>query len=225
MGPRVRLLVLWTALLPVIGCSGGSSNNGTGNLRIFQASPDAPQSKVIVDSSSTQPTIDYGNDTGYLSIKSGSRRIQLVPASGSSSIFDQAVSISKDGNETLLLTGAVASLQPVMLIDGGTTAKGNAGYVRVVNASQSMGPADTYIIPAGTGIAGVQPVTAALAFDKDTGYQLTAAGTYEVLLTAPGTKNVFVDTGPINLDSGKNHTVIALDRTSGGFIYAQLIDQ
>ena len=88
-----------------------------------------------------------------------------------------------------------------------------------------MGAADAYIVPAGMSIAGVQSATVGLAFDKDTGYQLIAGGSYEVFLTAPGTKNAFLSTGPITINAGQNQTVVTLDGLGGGFTFVQLTDQ
>jgi Domain of unknown function (DUF4397) len=207
---------------------GSSSNSTTANLRIMQASPDAPASKVLIDNSTAASTFVYGNTTDYTSVKVGSRHIQVLPVSGGSAVFDQSVSVSSDAHQTLILTGLSSAIQPVMLTDGGTTSTTGDGYVRVFNASSSL-TADVYIVPAGSSIVGVTPVTKStpLAFDKDTGYQLTAIGNYEVLLTAPGTvpPNVFIDTGPIALTQGQNQTVVALDATSGGFTYNVLADQ
>src|SRR6266568_8052484 len=166
-------------------------------------------------------------NTGYISVKSGSRHIQIVPLSGSSPILDESLSISSGANQTLLLTGPASSIKPVVLTDGGTTVTTGDRYVRVVNASSTMGPADVYTVVAGTSIAGAQPVTGStpLAFDKGTKYQLIAAGNYEVFMTAPGTTNAFLSTGPIDLSASANQTIVALDDVSGGFAYARLTDQ
>jgi hypothetical protein len=223
VGRRARLFVLCSGIAFIIGCGGSSSSNA--NLRIFQASPDAPHVNILIDGASTASNIVYGNNTGYLSLKSGSRHVQAVPVNSPTPIFDQSISLTSSSNQTLLLTGAAASIKPVTLTDGGTTTTAGDGYVRVLNASSAMGPADVYIVPAGSSIFGVQATSGALAFDKDTGYKLIAAGSFQVFLTAPKTTNAYVSTGPINLTSGQNQTVVALDGVSGGFTYALLVDQ
>jgi hypothetical protein len=223
VGRCARLFVLCLGIACLIGC--GSSSSGTANLRIFQAAPDAPHVNILIDGASTASNIVYGNNTGYLSLKSGSRHVQAVPVNASTPIFDQPISLAPSSNQTLFLTGTAASIKPVTLTDGGTTTTTGDGYVRVLNASSAMGPADVYVVPAGSSIAGVQPTSAALAFDKDTGYKLIADGSYQVFLTAPGTTNAYVSTGPINLTSGQNQTVVALDGVAGGFAYALLVDQ
>jgi hypothetical protein len=206
------------------GCGGGGTTN-TAQFRLVQASPDAPSVSVLIDGKSVSDTLAYGNATAYLSVKSGSRHVQVVPVSASSPIFDQNITFSSSTKQTLLLTGSSASIQPLTLTDGGTTATAGDGYVRVVNASATMGAADVYLVPAGSSIVGVKPVAASLAFDKDTGYQLVVAGNYEVFMTAPGTAKALLNTGSISLTASQNQTVVALDGTSGGFTFVPLTDQ
>jgi hypothetical protein len=225
VGGRVWLSALCLGIFLSTGCGSSGSSSSTAQLRFFQASPDAPHANVLVDGASVATNLGYGNSTGYISVKSGSRHIQIVPVNGSSPILDESLSISSGANQTLLLTGPAASIKPVVLTDGGTKVTTGEGYVRVVNASSTMGPADVYIVAAGTSIAGLKPVVGKVAFDKDTGYQLTAAGNYQVFMTAPGTTNAFLSTGPIDLTASANQTSVALDSVSGGFTYALLTDQ
>jgi hypothetical protein len=221
---------LWLGLFSCItllstGCGGGSGTTTTAQLRFLQASPDAPQVNLLIDGASVATNLTYSSATAYLPVKSGSRHVQVVPVSGSSPILDQTLSFASSAKQTLLLTGPVASVQSVVLTDGGTTTTTGDGNVRVVNASAAMGAADVYIVQAGASIVGVQPVTAALAFDKDTGYELTVAGNYEVFMTVPGNTNALLHTGSISLTSGQNQTIVALDGASGGFTFALLTDQ
>ena len=227
-----RLAWHWLGLFSCVtvwstGCGGSGSSGADAQLRFLQASPNAPQVNVLIDGASVATNLIYSGATPYIPVKPGSRHVQVVPVSGSSPILDQTVSLASTTNQTLLLTGPAASIQSVALTDGGTTTTTGDGNVRVVNASGSMGAADVYIVSAGSSIVGVQPVTGStpLAFAKNTGYQLIAAGNYEVFMTAPGTTNALLSTGSISLTSAQNQTVVALDGTSGGFRFALLTDQ
>jgi len=221
---RVRLgIVLAAALTAGTGC--GGSNHGSASLRVFMASPGAPNVNVSVDGKSLATGISYGSNTGYLSVKSGSPRVQVAPVSGSSPLFNQGISIAKGVNQTLVLTGPASSIQPITLTDGGTTATAGDGHLRVLNASQNLGTADIYIVAAGTGIASVQPNVAGLAFDQPPSYQQIVAGTFEIFATTPGTKQALLDTGPLTINSGDNQTIIILDGASGAIAFSQLTDQ
>jgi len=89
---------LWLGLFSwgtffLTGCGGGGTTN-TAQFRLVQASPDAPSVSVLIDGKSVSDTLAYGNATAYLSVKSGSRHVQVVPVSASSPIFDQNISLS-----------------------------------------------------------------------------------------------------------------------------------
>lgn len=221
MGVRLGFLMLCVCVLG--GCGGSSST--TGNLRFLQASPTAPQVNLLVAGHSVATSLGYMNATAYISLRSGSQHVQVVPANGGSPVLDTSVNVVSSGNQTLILTGSATSAQSLLLADGGTTATTGDGNVRVVNASSTVGAADVYIVPVGSGIAGIAPAVANLAFNSNTGYQLVPVGAYEVIMTTPGTKNAFLDTGAINLAGDANQTVVALDGTSGQVTFTQLTDQ
>lgn len=221
MGVRLGFLAL--CLFGLGGC--GSSGSGTGNLRFLQASPDAPQVNLLVEGHSVATGLGYMNATGYISLHIGSQHVQVVPVSGGLPILDTSVNVVSSGNQTLILTGPVASVHSILLTDTGSTTTTGDGSVRVINASSNAGTADVYIVPAGDGIAGIPPTVASLAFEGNSGYQLVPIGGYEVFMTTPGTKNAFLDTGSINPANSTNQTVVALDGSSGGVTFTQLSDQ
>lgn len=224
---RVRLSFLGLCLFVFSGCGGSSS--GTGNLRFIQASPDAPQSNLYVDGKLVSANLGYGNATGYISLNTGSRHVQVVPTSGAKAILDIKVSVVSSGDQTLIETGQVANAGSVLLTDSSSTTNTSTtttqGGVRVVNAAINMGVADVYVVAANTGIAAVSPAVASLGVNFSTGYELVPVGSYQVFMTAPGTKNVFLNTGPISMTSNANQTVIILDGISGGFTFTALTDQ
>jgi hypothetical protein len=191
------------------------------------ASPDATPVDILIDGTQVATSLAYTNSTAYLAVKSGSRHIQALTVSNSTSVFDQTISITGSANETLLLTGPVAKMQSLLLTDGAinTTITTGDGKVRVVNASQTMGPSDVYIVNAGTSLAGATPTSTALAFNKATDYALATIGNYQVFMTQPGTTNVFLNTGPLDLIQSQFQTVVAVDAVGGGFNFIVLTDQ
>lgn len=226
MGRRVGLVALCLAIVLMIGC-GGSSSDTTQQLRIVMASPDATPVDILIDGTQVATSLAFTNSTAYLPVKSGSRHIQALTVSNSTSVFDQTISITASVNQTLLLIGPATKMQSLQLTDGATNATITTGdgKVRVVNASQAMGPADVYIVNSGTSLAGATPTSTALAFGKATDYTLEVIGDFQVFMTQPGTTNVFLNTGPLDLIQSQFRTVIALDAVGGGFNFIVLTDQ
>jgi hypothetical protein len=229
VGGRVGFLALCLSTLFSIGCGSSSSSSSTAQVRILEAAVGAPSVNILVDGATVASNLGYGSATAYLTVKSGSRHVQAVPVGGGSPIIDQTLSLTASSNQTLLITGTSSSTHTVVLTDGGTTATTGDGHVRVFNASSTMVASDVYIVPPGTSLVGVAPVTKTtpLGFDGDTDYQLVPVGNYEVFLTVPNTTTVNLGTGPLNLSAGtnSNQTVVAFDATAGGFAYILFTDQ
>jgi len=223
LGRRAGILGIFLATILAAGCGGSSSD--TGQIRFVQASPNSPQVDLLIDGTTQSSNLAYGNASGYISVKTGKRRVEVLPVNSSTPLLDLSVSVGSSDNTTVLLTGDAGNLQSLVLTDGGTTATTGDSYVRVVNASVSMGAADVYIVAAGTGINGATPVASNVALNQTGGYQLTPAGNYEVFMTTPGTKAVLLDTGPINLAASQNWTLLAMDGPSCGFTFTLLQDQ
>ena len=222
---------LWTLgglLLAALawGCGGSSS---TGQLRFMQAAPIAEQVQLLVAGTQQASNLNYANATGYLTVPSGSQHAQVLPVSGSTTpVLDTTISVSTTVNQTLVMTGTAGAIHSVLLSDANTTETTGDIHVRVLNASNHIGAADVYILPAGSSIIGAVPVpNGPFGFNQDTGYQLVATGGYQVVMAIPGTTNAVLSTGTINPTSSSslNQTVVVLDNVAGGFTFSVLQDQ
>lgn len=221
MRARVGLIALWVG----VWCGCGGSSSSSGNLRFVQASATAPFVDLYVNGKLQSSNLGYPNATGYFPINSGAH-IQVLPSNSGKAVLDTKIPITASANETLILTGPFSKPSTTLLTDGGNTAASGDANVRVVNASIGMGTPDVYIVPSGTSISGALPTTGNLGFDSSTGYVIIPAGSYDVFFTQTGTKNAFLDTGPINLSAAGSETVIGLDGPGGtGFTFTALTDQ
>ena len=119
----------------------------------------------------------------------------------------------------------------MLLIDTVASTTTPIDNVRVINISVQMGPADVYIVAPGVNLSTATPVATNLALSQDSGYQAITGGTgasgssYQVYVTAPGTRNAYLATGSLAVASAKNQTVVIEDAPSGGFTFTVLQDQ
>jgi len=230
---RVAAGLFLSSLLILAPACGGGSSSATASIRFVQGSIDAPPVDFLVNGTAQKSNMLYGNASSYVSVTGGNSQVQVIPVNSTKPLLDQTVSLADSANETIVLTGPLAQLKPLVLNDGSTTTGGatSVASLRVVNISTQMGPADVYLIPSGGSLQGATPVSSGLSFDQDTGYQSLNVGTgtngadYTVYMTIPGTQSVFISTGPLTFTENKKQTVVILDGVSGGFTFTQLTDQ
>jgi len=202
-------------LLLATGC--GSS---TAHLRMLNAIPIQSNLDMLVDGKNVASAIAYGAASGYVSVSSGSRHVQIESSGVSSPLVDESVSTSSGTFSTVM----ESSGGPLVLTDSRATPSSGNINLRVINASNSIGTADVYIVTSGTGIGGTSPTFSNVAVPSATGYTTVAAGSYQVILTFPGTTSVELSTSALSFSSGQVRTIVVLDGQTGGVTTSILSD-
>ena len=217
----MRPTLLWAvgssvfcALFFATGCG-----SGTAHVRLLNAIPIQSSIDMLIDSNDVASSIPYGAASGYVSVSSGSRHLQIEATGSTTPYVDQNISLSSGKYDTVMDTGTGA----VVLTDNNTAPSSGNVSIRVINASSNIGAADVYIVTSGSGI-GTSPTFSSLAVNAASGYSTLAAGSYQVYFTTPGTTNVVLSTGALSLSGGQIRTVVALDGQSGGVTTSVLAD-
>jgi hypothetical protein len=183
---------------------------------------------TIVDGTTVNSNLAYLANTGYISVDSGSRHLQVEAVNSSTPIVDTTVTLGSSTNTTVIVAG-ISSITPIVLTDETTAPTSGTAQIRLVNAAPGMASADVYVVPDGTGIAGTSPIVSGVSFQTASTYQtltITAATTanYDVYYTEPGTQLAFLATGPISITSGEALTVVSMNGLGGGFTFTALTD-
>jgi hypothetical protein len=190
----------------------------------MQASPDESSVDVLVDGKTAASNVAYATATGYLTVGSGSRHLQVEPSGASNFIIDETLSLSAKADSTVLVTNLAPNIAPLNLADDNSAPASGSFKIRLVNAAPNLGPVDVYVVPPGTDLTTVQPTVSSLASVAASGYTSLTAGTYEVFFTVPGGISAFIDAGPIAFAAGQVRTMVALDAQAGGFTFSTLSD-
>jgi Domain of unknown function (DUF4397) len=214
-------------ILALAGCGGGGSSSA--QVRVLQASPNTSVVNVLVDGMTDSSNLLYAANTGYISVKDGSRRIEVQTAGSNTDIVDQTISLASGGSSTMIVTGLAPTISPLVLKDDNAATATETALVRVVNAAPSMGSADVYIVPSGTGLTAGSPTVSSLTSGQASDYQSVtlATGTnvnYSIYFVEAGTTLAFMNPVSITFSSGQIRTVVALNSTSGGFTSVTLPD-
>jgi Domain of unknown function (DUF4397) len=205
--------------LSSLSCGGG----GQAQLRVMNASPGQPELNVLVDGTNIAGNLAYGASSGYKSINSGSRRIQIEPAGSSTAIVDQTLSFGSDTSSTMLVDNYSSSVQSVLFADDTSSPASGNFRIRAINASPSTGAVDVYVVESGSSLAGASPLATSLAFGSASNYEGLAAGTYNIYFTQPGTTFSYIVTSA-DFSAGQVRSIVSLNNLAGGYTTTTLND-
>ncbi len=207
--------VLFTlaVILAISSCGGGGANT---QIRVLQASPNELNLNVLLDNNVIYSNLAYASNTGYLGVPAGSHTFQLEQTANPTPFLSQSVDFGDSTETTIILSNFAANPAAEVYTDSNIAPSSGEFSLRVINSSPTMGAADVYIVPAGTSLGGTSPSISSLNFEQASQYLSFAAGAYEIYLTVPNSKSVYIDTGQISFSSGQNRTIVALNSSSSG---------
>jgi Domain of unknown function (DUF4397) len=214
-GTVLVCLVSLAAIFLATGC--GSSGNA--NIRLINALSTQSSLDMLIDSSSTATSIGYGAASGYDSVPSGSRHLQVEPSGTTNFVADQTASLGSATYNTALVTSGGTTV----LTDNHTAPSSSNISIRVVNASSILGTVDVYVVTSGTNIASVNPTFSSVAFPAASAYASLAPGSYQVIFTPAGQKFSELSSSSLSFSSGQVRTVLGLDIFGGGGVTTSVI--
>jgi hypothetical protein len=218
--PLRPALVALLAVTAVAACSDDSEPLGSiqpaANVRIVHASPDAPNVDVLVDDAVALTNVGYRAASAYLTVAPGSRRLR-VRAAGLPDVvpIDATVPLVNRGNYTVLATGLLAGIQPLVTTDTLTAPAAGNVKIRVIHAAPAAGNVDVYATAPNADINTATPVLTNVPFRGVSGYLEVPAGGYQLRVTPAGTKTVAIS-AIVVLNAGAVRTVVATDAPGGG---------
>lgn len=233
-----HLGVRFAAMLLLAGLIIGLPSCGAAGSRIrFVVADNTYQGNVdiLIDTRIVNTNVAYGTGTTYQGVSSGTRLLEVRPTGNTNSGADYVnanITVQGSSDTTIILDfsgGSVAT----PFTDNNTEPQ-NTIEIRPIHAASFFGPLDIYIIPQNTGIAGVSPQCAGVAFNSTckTGanggaYFNLKSGSWEVVYTFSGTQDIIFDTGTSipSLTAGEIRTVVAIDAINGSAGYVTLTDR
>ena len=212
-----RIAALAAMLLPLAGCAMVSGSSNAAQIRIIDASPDAPGLDVYAGANVLAYNLGLGTITTYIPITPGNYGI-LIDTDGTRTQLVSAPATLQSGNEyTALIGNYLASLQEIILKDQTTAAPSGQIDVRFIDQSVRGGAFDIYLVPSGSTILQVKAVLTNITFNSNTGYISIPTGTYTLVAVPTGTTPTATSTSlytgsAVSYPSGSARTIIFLDQ-------------
>ena len=180
----------------------------TALVKVIHASPDAPGVDLLVDNMVAGTNLTFPNNTGYLSVNSGTRNVKVNVTGTSTTVIEANPPIMTNKNYSVFAVNAVANLEPIVLEDDLSTPASGKAHVRFIHLSPDA-PAVDITLTDGTVVFGDYIFKEASAFTP------LDAGTYNLQVRLAGTSTVVLDLPNIALTAGKIYTVFAKGFVAG----------
>jgi Domain of unknown function (DUF4397) len=201
------------------------------SIRAVHASVDTPAVDILVDSTKAGGPIDFKSafpTTGYADVDSGVRNIKVCAAPADTTCpINASPTLAANAKYTIVALGTLATaddtgtdprpLEPLVLTDAEAAPSSGKTKLRLIHGASLVAAktVDVYITAPAADLATATATKAGFNYKDNSGYLEVAAGSYRVRITAPGTKNVLIDTGAtgVALADGKLYTGIAVNPT------------
>ena len=213
---RLAALVLFAATT-LTGCQVIDGTLLYTQVRIIDASPDAPGLDVYQNSTASLYNIGFGTASSYIAITPGTYTYSVDTTGTKQQLASVTGAFAVGAQYTVLIGNVTANLQMTMLKDQSTAAPAGQVALRFLDQSTRNGPVDIYLLPANGKLTGLTPVVTDIRFGNTPIYLDVPIGTYSILVvptgTAPsGTTSPLYTGSQVEYSSGAARTVVLIDQ-------------
>ena len=142
----LTLLLAGTAL--TAACSDDDDNTGPGGearVRVVHASPDAPAVDVLVDDAEVLGDVPYLASSDYLDLTPGQRNLKVNAAGTATTVIDADVDLTDGSDYTVIASGPLAAIAPIVLEDDNTAPSAGNVRVRAIHGAPGAPALDIYV--------------------------------------------------------------------------------
>jgi hypothetical protein len=183
----VKLAGLAFVLVPLPGCQSITGNPTLSNVRIIDASPDAPGMDIYLGESVLAYNLGFGTITSYVPIAPGSYSVNADIANSRTQLVTASGTFLASQQYTVLIGNYAATLQELVLKDQSIPAPSGDIAIRMIDQSVRTGALDIYLVPSGSTLAQTKPFLSGIVFNTNTGYMNIPTGTYTLVVVPANT--------------------------------------
>jgi hypothetical protein len=220
------LTLLLAAGALIAACSDDDDNTGPegeARVRVVHASPDAPDVDVLLSDAEVLGDVPYLTASDYLDTPAGDQNLEVNAAGTATTLIDTDVSLVDGTDYTVIASGLVEAIEPIVLQDDNSAPAAGTARVRAIHGAPSAPAVDIYVTAPGADLETTIPLLANVEFGDVADYIEAPAGDYQVRVTPAGTKTVVIDSGTLALSIGQVRTAIAVDAAGGGAPFDLLV--
>jgi hypothetical protein len=181
-----RLTALAVVATALTGCQSITGNQPYTQVRVIDASPDAPNLDIYQNSSVGLYNVGFGTVSSYIAMAPGSTVHAAYTANTQQQLAQVRGTFSVGTQYTVLTGNVAANLQMTVLRDQSTPAPSGQVGLRFLGQATRTGAVDLYLVPSGASLTGVAPIASGIGFGGNTGYINAPGGTYSIVAFPAG---------------------------------------
>jgi hypothetical protein len=212
--PALCAACLCAAGLLMSGCQNVMDSSANSQVRVIDASRNAPAVDVYVGSALVATNIGAPAIGNYAIIPSSAMRTIHVNPQATKTIGAQTTgSFLANESHSIYITDVGTGYGATVLTDQSTPAPSGQIAIRFLQNASLSGLLDIYLVPAGLKFTGVKPVVNALAVGSITAYVELPTGTYDLVVVPTGSSTASYTSTPIAFTDGEVSTALVVDQT------------
>ncbi len=199
----------------IFGCNEDDNNvtsptptESNSYVQVIHSSPDAPGVDLLVDNTIVGNNLTFPNNTGYLTVTSGTRNIKVNVTGTTTTAIEANLNFEAENYYSIYAVNNVANIEPLVIQDDLTAPASGKAHVRFLHLSPNA-PAVDITLPDGTVVFSDQ------SFKDFTDFIPLDSGTYDLQVRLAGTDTVVLDLNGISLEEGKIYSVFAKGLVNG----------
>lgn len=197
------------AVLVLGGVASAHAQTGPSRIRVFHASPDAPNVDVLVNDELAFENVAFRQVTDYSMVEPGSYNIKVVPTGAAEPVvIDVNVDLATGTFYTIVAADILANITPLVVVDDVTRPNPGQARIRVVHAAPDAPAVDVAVTNGNVLFSGLE-------FTGISEYLTVEVGTYNLEIRQAGTDVVVLALPGVALDSGSVQTVYATGLLNG----------
>ncbi len=213
----VSLTAAAACALILSGCQGIVSSLTGSQVRIIDASPDAPGLDIYQNNAAIAYNLGFGTITSYVPIDPGIYTTSATTAGTKQILTSSKATFTTGSQYTVLIGNLAANLQQLILKDQSQPAPLGQIALRFIDQATRIGALDIYLVPPGKKLTDVTPLTTNINFNTNTGYLYIPTGTYTLVMvptgTIPASDTIATYTGAqVTYSAGSATTIILIDQ-------------
>jgi len=214
----MKKVIFAAALISVLAVMSVSAALDDARVRVIHASPDAPAVDVWANGAPLFVNAPFKGITDWKNVPSGTYDIEVVPAGATNPVvIDATLRLSRFRDYTVIATGNLADIQPLVLVDRTMAPSRKFAGIRFVHASPDAPAVDI-------AVKGGPVLFKNVEFREHTRYRWVMPGKYDLEVRVAGTDTVALEVPGVMLKPSTQYTAIAVGQLSDSSLGAVLAE-